>query len=162
MLNDLDDFPVHQTAEPLAHPATSDPNFYDRTWFNGYSKDGSWYFGIGMAVYPHLGILDCAFSVIEKGGKQHCFFGSCRAPLERTEMQVGPFSIEVLEPMRRTRVVLKDNDTGISCDLTFATRTAPIEEARQTIWNGTRRIMDATRFDQFGEWSGHIPMAILR
>lgn len=31
-------------------------------------------------------------------------------------MQVGPFSIEVPEPMRRTRVVLQDNKTGISCD----------------------------------------------
>lgn len=36
MLNSLDDFPVHQTPEPLAHPATSDRNFYDRTWFNAF------------------------------------------------------------------------------------------------------------------------------
>ena len=156
MLNKFDDFPIHQTAEPLAHPETSDPNFYDRTWFNGYSKDGNWYFGIGMAVYPHLGIMDCAFSVVEKGGRQHCFFASCRAPRERSEMTVGPFSIEILEPMRRTRVVLKDNDTGISCDLTFSTRTAAIQEARQTIRVGTRRVMDATRFDQLGVWSGHV------
>ena len=52
MLNKLDDFPIHQTPEPIAHPATSDRNVYDRTWFNGYAPDGSYYFGIGMAVYP--------------------------------------------------------------------------------------------------------------
>jgi hypothetical protein len=156
MLNKFDDYPIHQTAEPLAHTATSDTNFYDRTWYNGYANDGSLYLGIGMAVYPHLGILDCAFSVVEKGGRQHCFFGSCRAPLERTEMRCGPFRIEVVEPMRITRVVLDDNKTGISCDLTFSTRTAGIEEARQTIWSGTRRVMDATRFDQFGVWSGEV------
>lgn len=156
MLNLLDDFPVHQTPEPLAHPATSDRNFYDRTWFNGYSVDGDWYFGIGMAVYPHRGILDCAFSVVEKGGKQHCFFASCRAPLERTQMQAGPFRIEVLAPMRRTRVVIEDNETGISCDLTFSTRTSPVQEKRQTLWDGARRAMDSTRFDQFGRWSGQI------
>lgn len=50
MLNKLDDYPVHQTSEPLAHPATSDRNVYDRTWFNGYAADGSYYFGIGMAM----------------------------------------------------------------------------------------------------------------
>lgn len=66
MLNKFDDYPIHQSAEPLAMPATSDVNFYDRTWFNGYAKDGSWYFGLGLAVYPHLGILDCAFSVVER------------------------------------------------------------------------------------------------
>lgn len=154
MLNKLDDFPVHQTPEPLAHPATSDRNVYDRTWFNGYAPDGSYYFGIGMAVYPHRGILDCAFSVVQPGQRQHCFFGSRRAPAERTDMSVGPFRLEVVEPMRRTRVILDDNKSGISCDLTFSTRTASIQEARQTLWSGSRRTMDATRFDQFGRWSG--------
>lgn len=154
MLNKLDDYPVHQTPEPLAQPATSDRNVYDRTWFNGYAADGSYYFGIGMAVYPHRNILDCAFSVVCPGGKQYCFFGSRRAPAERTEMQVGPFRMEVLEPMRRTRVTLDDNDSGLSCEITFSARTAPIQEGRQVLWQGARRVMDATRFDQFGRWSG--------
>jgi hypothetical protein len=156
MLNKLDDFPIHQTPEPIAHPATSDRNVYDRTWYNGYAQDGSYYFGIGMAVYPHRGILDCAFSVVKPDARQHCFFASRRAPSERTEMKVGPFRMEVIEPMRRTRVVLDENASGISCDLTFSARTAAIKEARQTLWSGARRIMDATRFDQFGRWSGKI------
>src|SRR5215469_15088551 len=156
MLNKLDDFPIHQTPEPIAHPATSDRNVYDRTWYNGYAEDGSYYFGIGMAIYPHRGILDCAFSVVTRGGRQHCFYGSRRAPVERTQMQVGPFRMEVIEPMRRTRVVLDDNTSGVSCDLTFSARTASIQEARQILWNGARRMMDATRFDQFGRWSGTV------
>ena len=156
MLNKLDDFPIHQTPEPIAHPDTSDRNVYDRTWFNGYAKDGSYYFGIGMAVYPHRGILDCAFSVVEQNGRQHCFYGSRRAPTERTDMQVGPFKLDILEPMRSTRITLEDNSSGITCDLTFSARTASIKEARQTLWSGARRVMDATRFDQFGRWSGVI------
>ena len=156
MLNKLDDYPIHQTPEPIAHPATSDRNVYDRTWFNGYAKDGSYYFGIGMAIYPHRGILDCAFSVVTRDGRQHCFYGSRRAPTERTDMQVGPFRIEIQEPMLRTRVVLDDNDSGISCDLTFSGRTAVIKEARQTLYSGPRAVMDATRFDQFGRWSGTV------
>lgn len=154
MLNRLDDYPIHQTPEPIAHPATSDRNVYDRTWFNGYAADGSYYFGIGMAVYPHRGILDCAFSVVQPGTRQHCFYGSRRAPVERTDMQCGPFRLEIVEPLKRTRVILDDNTSGLSCDITFSTRTAAIQEARQTLWSGTRRTMDATRFDQFGRWSG--------
>lgn len=154
MLNRLDDFPIHQTPEPVAHPATSDRNAYDRTWFNGYARDGSYYFGIGMAVYPHRRIQDCAFSVVTPSGRQYCFYGSRRAPDERTEMQVGPFRLEVIEPLRRTRVVLDDNESGLSCDLVFSARTAAIQEARQTLWDGPRRVMDSTRFDQFGRWSG--------
>ena len=156
MLNRFDDYPVHQTPEPLAQPATSDVNFYDRTWFGGYAVDGSYYFGVGMAIYPHLGILDCAFSLVRPGGLQHCFFASRRAPLERTEMQAGPMRLEVIEPMRRTLVTLDDNESGLACELIFSARTAPIQEGRQTLWQGVRRFMDATRFDQFGVWSGKV------
>jgi len=57
-------------------------------------------------------------------------------------------------PSRSYAVVLEDNASGVSCDLTFSARTAAIQEARQTLWSGARRVMDATRFDQFGRWSG--------
>ena len=59
MLSKLDDYPVHQTSEPLAHPASSDRHVYDRYWFNGYQDDGAFYFGIGAALYPNLEIMDC-------------------------------------------------------------------------------------------------------
>lgn len=156
MLNSLDDYPVHQTPEPLAHPNTSDRNVYDRTWFNGYTGSGDYFFGVGMAVYPHRDVLDCAFSLVTPGGLQHCFFGSKRAPHERTDMSVGPMRIEVIEPLRKTRVILEPNDSLLTCDLLFSARTAAIQEARQILYRGTRRVMDATRFDQFGRWSGTI------
>jgi len=69
-------------------------------------------------------------------------------------MSVGPFRMEVIEPLKRTRVILEDNASGVACDITFSTRTAAIQEARQVLWSGSRRVMDATRFDQFGRWSG--------
>ena len=156
MLNRFDDYPIHQTPEPIAHPATSDPNFYDRTWFNAYSEDGRRYFGLGIAVYPHRGILDCHFSVVEAGGRQHCFYASRRAPQDRTDLQVGPFRLEIVEPLRRARVVLDDNESGVACDVTFSARSSAIEEVRQVLWQRQRRVMDATRFAQFGRWSGTV------
>ena len=35
-----DDFPVHQASEWIAHPATSDRNFYDRYYFNAFDTTG--------------------------------------------------------------------------------------------------------------------------
>ena len=40
MLTRGDDYPVHQTSEPIAQVGTGDRNFYDRYFFNGYSRDG--------------------------------------------------------------------------------------------------------------------------
>ena len=50
MLSKGDDFPLHQTAEPIAFSGT-DRNFYDRYFFNGYNPDGS---GVLRAGVRHL------------------------------------------------------------------------------------------------------------
>ena len=80
VLTPFDDYPIHQTALPIAHPATGDPNHYDRYWFNGYTED--FYFAVGMAVYPNRGIIDAAFSAVHDG-VQRSVFASGRMPADR-------------------------------------------------------------------------------
>ena len=132
MLSRFDDYPIHQTSEPIAHPATSDRNVYDRYWFNGYQDDGAFYFGIGAALYPNLGIMDCGLSLVIDG-EQHAFHASRRAPTEPTDITVGPFKLEIQEPMKRLRVTLDDNETGIAGELQWIPRTASIEEGHQLL-----------------------------
>ena len=50
MLSRFDDYPIHQTPDPVAHPATSDKDVYERYWFNGYSTSGDFYLGAGAAL----------------------------------------------------------------------------------------------------------------
>ena len=54
MLTKGDDYPIHQTCEPIAQPGTSDRNFYDRYFFNGYARDGG---------YAELAVADERFCV---------------------------------------------------------------------------------------------------
>ena len=155
MLTVLDDYPIHQTPEPLAHVSTSDHNFYDRYWYNAHDQGGLFYFGVGACRYANLGIFDCSLS-IAIDGEQYAFHGSRRAPKEAGDLSCGPFRIEILEPMGRHKVTLQENETGISCDLTFTPTTVCIEEGRQTLRNERHVVMDATRLDQFGKWQGWI------
>ena len=97
MLSRFDDYPIQQTPEPLSHPATSDRNFYGRYWFNGYSREGEFYFGIALGVYPNRQVMDAAFSLVTADGRQDCFRASRRLPEERTDLQVGPFRLELVE-----------------------------------------------------------------
>ncbi len=92
MLSKFDDYPIHQLPQPIAQPLSGDRNCYDRYWFNGYQDDGEFYIGIGSAIYPNLGILDCGVSIV-RDGEQHAFHASCRAPREPTEVRCGPFRI---------------------------------------------------------------------
>ena len=63
MLLPEDDFPVHQTAAPLAVAMNGHPNAYDRFFFNGLSED--FYFAIALGLYPNRGVIDGAFSVVQ-------------------------------------------------------------------------------------------------
>ncbi len=155
MLSKFDDYPVHQTPEPLFHTASSDRFTYDRYFYNGHARDGSFFFGAALCRYPNLGILDCSLS-LAIDGRQYAFHGSRRAPQEPTDTTVGPFALHILQPMGRHRLVIEPNETGIQCDLVFTPVTACIEEGRQTMRNERHVVMDATRLDQFGQWEGWI------
>ena len=93
MLTPFDDYPIHPSADPIAHPATGDPNHYDRYWFNGHQKDGDFYFGAAMGHYPVRGVVDAAFSIV-LDGVEHSVFASGVMPVDRTTA-VGPIRIEV-------------------------------------------------------------------
>src|SRR6476620_11088215 len=153
VLTPFDDYPIHQTPLPIAHPASGDPNHYDRFWFNGYTE--SYYFAGGMAVYPNRGIIDGA-NVVVHDGVQRSVFASGRIPVDRGETRIGPLTIEVIEPLRVTRVRADAADLGIDADVTFTARTVALEEPRQTITTGTKTMMDSTRMTQWGTWSGQI------
>ncbi len=153
MLTRFDDYPLHQTPEPVAHPATGDRNFYDRYFFNGYTADGALYFGAALGLYPNRSVIDAAFSVV-RGGEQISLHASGRAPRERGETRVGPIEVRVEEPMRRLRLLVAPNETGLEGELVFEARTAAVEEPRFTARDGGRVLMDATRFTQWGGWSG--------
>jgi hypothetical protein len=151
MITKGDDFPIHQTPEPVQQVFTSDRNFYDRFYFNGYWREGEPYFAAAMGIYPNLGIIDAAFSVIHNG-VQHCLRASRLLGAERMDTQVGPIAIEVVRPMRAFR--LRIEHAEIKADLLFEARAVPIEEPRFSHRGGARMVFDITRFTQHGGYTG--------
>ena len=151
MLTKGDDFPIHQTPEPIAY-AGSDRNFYDRYFFNAYSPDGSEFVAVAFGVYPALNVADAHVSII-RGGIQRCLHASRILGMERMELSVCPIRIEVIEPLQKLRVVLESAE-GLACDLTFEGRAFPIEEPRFVRRNGPRMFMDYTRLTQNVRVSG--------
>jgi hypothetical protein len=154
MLTPFDDYPIHQTPLPMASPATSDPNAYDRYWFNGYARQGEFFLAAAMGHYPNRGVVDAAFSVVHDG-IEHSVFASGRMALDR-RTTVGPLRIEVLEPLRALRYHVTANDHGLTADLTFRARTEAVEEPRQTLTRHGATVMDYTRLTQWGTWEGTI------
>ena len=154
MLTRGDDYPLHQTSEPIAF-AGPDRNFYDRYFFNGYSPDGRIFFAAAMGFYPQLGIVDAAFCVLVDG-VQHNLRASRRSAGERLDLAVGPISIAIDAPLERLRLSIAVNDGPLRAELSFSARHFPIAEPRFIRRTGTRLFMDYTRMTQNGGWSGWV------
>ena len=153
-----DDYPIHQTPEPVAYSGT-DRNFYDRYFFNGYGPDpddgGEDFFAVAFGVYPHLNIADAAFTMV-RGGVETALHASRWLGMERMDLRVGPIAVEVLEPLRRLKVTVEAPEHGLRAELVFEGRAFPVEEPRFTRRIGPRTFMDYTRMTQNGRYSGWV------
>ncbi|GAA1466545.1 hypothetical protein [Microbacterium thalassium] len=153
MLIPFDDYPVHQTAAPLAQAGSGHPDQYDRFWFNGFRDDLM--FAVAFCTYPNRELMEGAFSVL-RDGRQTSVFASGRMNPDPIDTRMGPIAVEIIEPMRVNRVVVDSLEHGIRADLTYTADTVAIEEPRQTQIAGNRLVMDATRATQWGTWTGTI------
>ncbi len=149
-----DDYPIHQTPEPVAYTGAA-RNFYDRYFFNGYHLNEDVFFAAALGVYPYVNVMDAAFSFI-RDGVQHNVLGSKSMHLERMDTRVGHVGIEVVEPLQKLRLTVDDKDNRLAADLLFTGRAPAQEEPRFTRRIGSQLMMDYTRLTQNGSWTGWI------
>jgi hypothetical protein len=153
-LSPADDLPLHQIAEPIRHAGTSDRNFYDRYYFNMHASSDELFCVLGIGQYPNLGTQD-AFVAIRRGDRHHVVRAS-KELVDRMDSSVGPFRVEVLEGLKRLRVIVEPNEWGIEADLTWDGAMPAYLEPRHFFRRYGRVMFDTSRFAQTGRWSGSL------
>jgi hypothetical protein len=153
VLSPLDDLPVHQVAETMATVGTTDRNFYDRYYFNLHGCDDSLFLAAGLGQYPNLGVSD-AFLAVANDDRQTVVRASRPLGLDRLDTRVGPLRVEVLEGLRRVRLVCEPTD-GFALDVTWDAAIPAYEEPRMLMSAPHGRVlMNTMRFLQTGSWTG--------
>ncbi|MEX1007707.1 MAG: hypothetical protein WD271_07645 [Acidimicrobiia bacterium] len=149
----LDDYPVHQVPMSMRYMESSDRNSYDRSYWNAQDRSGEVFLVTGLGVYPNLGVID-AYATVATPGKQVAVRMSDALGDNRMVQEVGPYRIEVLEPLQKLRLTCDAKDQGITFDLTWNASFPAHEEPRHQTRAGGRIILDAARFAQAGTWEG--------
>lgn len=157
-LSSMDEFLAHQTAGTFDQVYTSDRNFYDRYYFNLHPMSGDLFVVFSMGQYPNLGTTDAFVCVVYKG-KQRVVRCSRELGSDRMKTQVGPFSVQVVEPLQQMRICCDDNEHDIAFDLLFEGTAPAVEEPRTVMRKYSRITMDTSRYTQMGRWSGEIKVA---
>ncbi|SFN88236.1 hypothetical protein K8Z49_20235 [Actinomadura madurae] len=154
-LSPLDDYPIHQAPEVMRHVTTSDRNFYDRYYFNVHPCSDELMLIIGMGQYPNLGVMD-AFAVVRHGPVHKVVRASRELGDDRMDTRVGPFRVEVIEGLKKLRVVLDETEHGLWFDLTWeGAIPATLEPPHYLRWQ-ERVTFDSRRLAQTGRWTGTI------
>src|SRR5947209_2056435 len=115
MLTPLDDSQWHQLPTTFDHAGTSDPRFFDRTWFAASDPAGGGTLQFTVGVYKNMNVVDGGFVVINDG-LQHNVRAS-RQLRPTYETSCAPLSVEVVEPMQRFRLRVDPGDHGVAADL---------------------------------------------
>ena len=158
MPHPLDEYPIHQAPLSMAHMVSSDRNAYDRCYFNAHGRTSDPMVITGLGIYPNLGIID-AYATVRVGTTQVTLRASDVIDgHDRLNPSVGPFRIEVLEPLERLRFTCDGDDHGIGFDLTWQATCAAVDEEPHLWRSGPARrtALDAQRFAQLGSWEGEL------
>jgi hypothetical protein len=137
----------------MQHVASSDRNFYDRYYFNAHDRTGDVFLVTGMGIYPNLGVMD-AFATVRRGDRQWVVRFSDALETDRMHPRVGPYTVEVVEPLQRLRLICEGSAQGLAFDITWDGSFPAVEEQPHIMRTGPRAILDACRFAQVGSWSG--------
>jgi hypothetical protein len=152
-LSPLDDYPVHQIAEPIRRVGTSDRNFYDRYYFNLHGSSDELFLVAGMGQYPNLGVQD-AFVLVVRGTRHRVLRASRELGGDRMDLSVGPIRIDVLEGLRRLRLSAAPNEHGVACELTWTGAVPAHLEEPHRMREFERTTFDTQRLWQTGTWEG--------
>ena len=67
----------------------------------------------GLGQYPNLGVTD-AFITVSIGDEQHTVRASRELGSDRLDTSIGPYSVEVLEGLKRLRIRVRAERVGRS------------------------------------------------
>jgi hypothetical protein len=148
----MDDYPVHQISEVIRDVGSSDRNFYDRYYFNLHGSSDELFMIMGMGQYPNLAVQDAYVAV--RRGDRHLVVRASKELGDRMDTSVGPFRVEILEPLKKLRFLLEPNEHGVACDLVWTGAIPAFLEPRQYVRKYGRVLFDTQRFAQTGCWSG--------
>jgi hypothetical protein len=155
----MDEFLAHQTCETFDRVFTSDRNFYDRYYFNLHASSDELFLIAGMGQYPNLGTAD-AFVSVSHGDTLYVVRASRELGSDRMNSRIGPFRVEIVEALRKVRVVCEPNEWGLAFDLCFDGSVPVVEEPRTFQRHPHGRVsMDTSRYSQVGCWSGSLEVA---
>jgi hypothetical protein len=158
MLSSFDERMCHQMPATLDQVHTDSPEWTERIYVSIYDvRDKDTMLGFGVGQYLNKNVQD-GFATVWHKGKQYNFRASRTLRPKIDEVKIGPLSVELLEGLRRFRLKLDENPSGMQLDVEWIASMNPHEEEHDFRQSGGKVVQDIKRFDQVGRARGRIQL----
>lgn len=153
-----DEYLIHQTPETFATVSHADLSWTEKVWCSLFARDGSLQIDFGIGKYLNRNVID-GFAGVSRGVEQITVRAGTELDLDPERVGVGPIDYEIIEPMRKVRCILRENDVQpLSFDVTLTAVMPPFLERKdaQRGADGFRIASDLRRFHQLCTVSGWV------
>jgi hypothetical protein len=150
-----DDFMCHQLVEPHVRVQLNDTSWAERAFFT-VSHPDRLALDIGISMYPNNDVLESYAVVALPGDKQISLRASRELSEGRWPLWAGPVRGEILDPLKRWRLVCEENESGLEFDLVYEARAWPHETKMPTLMKKGRLMYDNVIVFQPGRYSGWV------
>lgn len=163
-LLEADEFFNHQIVETFATVSQTDHAWTEKVCLMAAARDGSLQIDLGLGKYTNRDVVD-AYAGVSRGVEQWNVRGSRELNVDPNTLNVGPIRYEILEPLKKIRVVLEKNDIQpIAFDLVLEGTVPCFTEEREDrrTMRGYRRTADQIRYHQTGRAEGWVEVQGVR
>jgi hypothetical protein len=148
ILTPYDEYPVHQAPYAFSHIPSTDLNWDEGYYFGVMNPDEQVMFCTGFRLNPNTDMIG-GYALINAAGVQRTFrFSRCWR--RDFNLRIGPFRMEVVEPLKIIRLALEKNDSGVAFDMLWKATAPAYLEAHHSAANRGRRTTDQSRYSQPG------------
>ena len=150
----------HQIVETHASVLHSDYSWTEKVCGMACARDGSLSINFGFGKYVNRNVVD-GYCGASRGVEQWTVRASRALSTGPDSVDAGPLRYEIVEPLRRVRVVLEPNDVQpLACDLELEGSVPCVVEEREDrrTLTGYRRSADQIRYHQSGVARGWVEL----
>lgn len=149
---------THQLPQPFENVHHPDPTWSDRCYFFAASPDGTVLLATGYGNNPNTRSA-LGYSKVTLADGRHFDLMSGRPVTgdDRADLRAGPMSWTCVEPLKRWKLEIGPNDSGIEWELYYEP-TAPMWELLPIKFHGDdgRLIADLYHMKEPGRWTGWV------
>lgn len=156
MIRKHDELFCHQAVSTFDTPGSSAREWTERAWGQVHDTTGAAHLAAGFGFYPNRNIMD-AFACFTLSDTTHYVVRASRELRPDIDVTtVGPFAYDCIEPLRKVRFALGENEYGLSYDIEIEGVSRLYEESAQHQISRGREKEHIKRLLQCGRPSGWI------